>query len=88
MADYSRINEVAPPRSGGVAEQRRPRRDHLTERLMHEARYNLHEMADRTAPLPADIPIERLLNFFMSLRMVEHLDRWEPSWDEQLRGRY
>ena len=78
--DY--LTEVAPRRPGGLVEQRRPRRDHLTERLM---RTDLHELADRSAPLPKDIPLEALLQHFSRVRLVQMWDQMEPGWDAQFR---
>lgn len=69
----------------GLAEERRPRRDSLTERIM---RLDVRELGDRTAPLPSDVPIEKLLDHFMSAWYCEYLDRTEPGWDERfLKGR-
>jgi hypothetical protein len=76
----------APRQPGSLAEQRRPRRDYLTERIM---RADPSALMDRSAPLPEGIPIEHLLNHFMSAWMVEYFDRTEPGWDERIqRGRY
>lgn len=87
MTYYSKTTEGAPRRPG-LAE--RPRRDALTERLLHTTRHNLYEMADRSAPLPAGFTIEQLLDFYLRLRMCEHFDRWEgPGWEDRIqRSRY
>lgn len=80
--DY--VTEVAPRRPGGLAEQRRPRRDFLTERII---RLDPDALYERAIPLPADIPLERLLNHFVSAWYCDYLDRTEPGWDERLTGR-
>jgi hypothetical protein len=66
-----RLHEVAPRRPGRVSERRR---DHLTETIR---RLDWHALADRSAPLPADVPLERLLEFFKGCLQVQMFDRGE-----------
>lgn len=74
-----------PRRPGGLAEQHRSRfRNHITEQI---AGQDWEALADRTAPLPSDVPLDQLMSFFEAAYKVQMWDLWEPGWDERARAR-